>query len=108
MIEGRDYQTKTLRLQIPTLWHSGKRAPLIVAPVGAGKTRMAAMLAEARVQKDTADFWHLAHRRELIEQPYRLFTRFGIPCSKVLMGDDVDSRKQFITTNARDVRNLDF
>ena len=26
----------------------------------------------------------------------------------VLMGDDVDSRKQFITTNARDVRNLDF
>jgi len=24
------------------------------------------------------------------------------------MGDDVDSRKKFITTNARDVRNLDF
>jgi DNA gyrase/topoisomerase IV subunit B len=24
------------------------------------------------------------------------------------MGDDVDSRKQFIITNARDVRNLDF
>jgi DNA gyrase subunit B len=26
----------------------------------------------------------------------------------VLMGDDVDSRKKFITANARDVRNLDF
>ena len=26
----------------------------------------------------------------------------------VLMGDDVESRKKFITTNARDVRNLDF
>jgi DNA gyrase subunit B len=26
----------------------------------------------------------------------------------VLMGDDVESRKSFITTNARDVRNLDF
>jgi DNA gyrase/topoisomerase IV subunit B len=25
-----------------------------------------------------------------------------------LMGDDVDLRKQFIVTNARDVRNLDF
>jgi len=24
------------------------------------------------------------------------------------MGDDVESRKQFIQTNARDVRNLDF
>jgi len=24
------------------------------------------------------------------------------------MGDDVDLRKQFIVTNARDVRNLDF
>ena len=28
--------------------------------------------------------------------------------TSVLMGDDVDSRKRFITTNARDVRNLDF
>ncbi len=26
----------------------------------------------------------------------------------VLMGDDVETRRQFITTNARDVRNLDF
>jgi len=26
----------------------------------------------------------------------------------VLMGDDVESRKQFIQTNARDVLNLDF
>ena len=26
----------------------------------------------------------------------------------ILMGDDVESRKQFITTNAREVRNLDF
>jgi DNA gyrase subunit B len=26
----------------------------------------------------------------------------------VLMGDDVETRKEFITTNARDVRNLDF
>ena len=28
--------------------------------------------------------------------------------TSVLMGDDVDLRKAFITTNARDVRNLDF
>jgi len=26
----------------------------------------------------------------------------------VLMGDNVESRREFITTNARDVRNLDF
>ena len=26
----------------------------------------------------------------------------------VLMGDDVEARRNFITTNARDVRNLDF
>ena len=26
----------------------------------------------------------------------------------ILMGDDVESRKQFIVTNARDVKNLDF
>ena len=28
--------------------------------------------------------------------------------TSVLMGDDVGSRREFITTNARDVRNLDF
>ena len=28
--------------------------------------------------------------------------------TRFLMGDDVMSRKDFITTNARDVRNLDF
>jgi len=28
--------------------------------------------------------------------------------TSVLMGDDVASRREFITTNARDVRNLDF
>ena len=28
--------------------------------------------------------------------------------TSVLMGDDVESRRNFITKNARDVRNLDF
>ena len=28
--------------------------------------------------------------------------------TSVLMGDDVESRRTFIATNARDVRNLDF
>ena len=28
--------------------------------------------------------------------------------TSILMGDDVESRKQFIVTNAREVRNLDF
>jgi DNA gyrase subunit B len=28
--------------------------------------------------------------------------------TSVLMGDDVASRREFIVTNARDVRNLDF
>jgi DNA gyrase subunit B len=28
--------------------------------------------------------------------------------TSILMGDDVPARRDFITTNARDVRNLDF
>jgi len=28
--------------------------------------------------------------------------------TSILMGDDVPSRREFIVTNARDVRNLDF
>lgn len=65
-------------------------APIGVAPVGAGKTRMAGMVAWDRWQKGQADFWHLAHRRELIERPLADFIKWGMPATRVLAGESPD------------------
>jgi superfamily II DNA or RNA helicase len=70
----RDYQTDV----ITRVWAAvaaGKRAPLIVAPTGAGKTVIAAQLISDTIKKLIAAVVErgecvlvLAHRRELIEQ----------------------------------------
>lgn len=90
LVAGRDYQEAFARGTLPRLWKQGRRAVLGVAPVGAGKTRMAAMVAEDRVARPLADFWHLAHRRELVEQPHALLRSFGVPASRVLAGERPD------------------
>ena len=71
----RDYQERATRQLLPRSWASGRRAPILVAPVGAGKTRMMADVAQQRYKRGQADFWLLAHRRELIEQPWRLLRK---------------------------------
>lgn len=90
LVSGRDYQEEFARRTLPRLWRAGKRAVLGVAPVGAGKTRMAAMVAEDRLARPLADFVHLAHRRELVEQPHALMLSFGIPATRVMAGERPD------------------
>ncbi len=46
---------------------AGRRAPLFVAPTGAGKTRLAASMAADAVSRGRRVVW-LAHRRELVQQ----------------------------------------
>lgn len=94
MITGRPYQTITAHSVVPALWQQGKTAPIVCSPVGSGKTRMALMLAEARLKKGVADFWHLAHRRELITQPRDSFRLAGVECSTVLAGEEVNEKSR--------------
>lgn len=89
-MEARDYQHLAARQLLPRAWLSGKKAPLVVAPVGAGKTFMMQMVAKDRFEKGRADFWHLAHRRELIEQPWNLLRSVGLPATRVLAGENPD------------------
>lgn len=86
----RDYQESATRRLLPRSWAIGRRAPILVAPVGAGKTRMMADVAQQRYERGRADFWLLAHRRELIEQPWRLLRRLGVPATRVLAGESPD------------------
>lgn len=63
----RDYQEEAVR-QVFGAWHSGYKAPLIVAPTGSGKTIIAAELMTRMHKKRKARALFLAHRKELLEQ----------------------------------------
>ena len=56
---------------------SGKKAPLIVAPCGAGKTVLFSYLTEAIVKKGNRVLL-LAHRAELIDQISNTLNQFGV------------------------------
>lgn len=48
----RDYQTKAMR-DVQQAFANGRRAPLLVAPTGSGKTKILAMIAQAIMQRDS-------------------------------------------------------
>jgi DNA repair protein RadD len=59
------------------LLRAGKKAPVIVAPTGAGKTTIAADLIESATAKG-ANIFFVAHRRELIEQCSKRLDSVGV------------------------------
>lgn len=88
--EGRDYQELAARTSFPRLCMEGKRAVLLVAPVGSGKTHIACMIAYDVLMRDKADFWMGAHRKELIDQPIARLWKFGIPANRHSPGHKTD------------------
>ena len=64
----------------------GHRAPICVAPTGAGKTTIAAWMIESAVARGKRVLF-LAHRKELIDQAHRRLAEYGVP-SGGGMGDD--------------------
>ena len=76
----RDYQSRAVE-DVRTHWASGVRAVCLVAPTGAGKTRMGEELIA-----DCGPVVWVAHRRELIQQTAkRLASRFGSTAVGVIM-----------------------
>lgn len=90
LIADRDYQATATQQTIPGVFKSGRMALIAVAPVGAGKTIMMAQVAADTFMKGRADFWHIAHRRELIEQPFNKLAKFNLPVTRVLAGERPD------------------
>lgn len=75
--EERAYQVRAFNAA-RAAFAGGKRAVLLVAPTGAGKTTVASMIAEATLAKRKRLVF-LAHRDELIDQAAKRFRSFGMP-----------------------------
>ena len=78
----RDYQERAV-LRVRELWEEeGKKAVCLVAPTGAGKTR----ICEELIDDDQTALW-VAHRRDLVEQTAAILTRrFGLASVGMNMG----------------------
>lgn len=84
-IDLRPYQTDLLG-KVSAAMREGSRRNLLVAPTGAGKTRIAAYIADTSVQRGVAPVWFLVHRRELLTQTAKAFADLGINVGLVARG----------------------
>lgn len=73
----RPYQQRAIEL-LRDAYRSGKRAPLLVAPTGSGKTRMSVAIASSHISK-RGSVLALAHRTELISQLADALRADGLP-----------------------------
>lgn len=84
----RPYQARAVDA-VRSHWHQGTRSVCLVAPTGAGKTR----LGEELVADEVPALW-IAHRRELIQQTAkRLTARFGKRAIGAIMPGEYESPK---------------
>ena len=79
--ELRDYQ-KDCIAQVLEMWRIGRRAPLLYAPTGSGKTALAAHLINSENQAGRRVLF-LVHRQELVEQTVAALQVYGIDCGYI-------------------------
>jgi DNA repair protein RadD len=72
------HQQRTID-QTRALLREGKRAPLIVLPTGAGKTRTACAMIQGAFAKGHHALW-IVHRIELVQQAADAIRACGVPC----------------------------
>ena len=107
----RPYQTDAIQ-QARDRIKAGRRAPLLVAPTGAGKSAIGGAIVVAHLaQSPTNRVLVVAHRRELISQMARTFIRMGVPMIEVgEICPDVrprpSARVQVASTQTLRARNL--
>ena len=77
MITARKYQADAIDAARAML-RAGKRAPLLCAPPGAGKTTIGALICASRIAKGGRAGW-VAHRKELVTQARTTLQRTGAP-----------------------------
>src|SRR5687768_1711878 len=70
-----DFQARAVN-RVARLWQSGTRRVLLVAPTGAGKTRMGLELVQRAVREDVPVLF-LVHREELLRQTLEVLSPLG-------------------------------
>ncbi len=81
----RPYQSEAIE-EVLRAYGAGKRAPVIVAATGSGKTILAATIINRVVAKGKRAIV-MAHRTELIEQLYEKVRAAGVHCGVIKGGD---------------------
>lgn len=84
--ELRPYQAD-VRARVAQAWRAGRRRILLVAPTGAGKTRMMCSIVAGAMAKGRRVAW-LTHRVELVLQASADLTREGVDHGIILSGHD--------------------
>jgi superfamily II DNA or RNA helicase len=81
----RGYQRRAVDL-VFAAWSRGRRAPLLCAPTGSGKTVIAAEIARRMVGQRRRVLF-LAPRRELVDQAFAKLTACNLSVGVVMAGD---------------------
>jgi DNA repair protein RadD len=84
LITLRPYQEKAIN-DVRDMWRGGKRATIIVAPTGAGKTTVGVEIINGAVKKGSKIYW-IVHRRELVRQACERLTTFGVDYGVIMRG----------------------
>lgn len=83
-ISVRDYQEMLISKTRELMQRKSKRV-VLVAPTGAGKTRMSAWIANSVIQKGKKAIFAV-HRRDLVFQAYNAYQELGIDCGLIIAG----------------------
>lgn len=100
----RPYQDECVE-SVFAAWNAGRRAPLIVVATGGGKTVIAAEIAR-RIQVENPGFatrvWFLAHRKELLDQTYRLMKKLAPEATCGIVQGSRNDIGKFVTIGSVD------
>lgn len=103
----RPYQSRVVDVDVPAHWRQQRRSVCVVAPVGAGKSFIAELLALKVLQHSWAQVFWLAHRDNLLTAPEARFEDGGVRRAFIKAGEaeDNDAPLQFcqVQTLARRV-----
>src|SRR5210317_1741478 len=80
----RPHQEKAIA-DVRAAYLSGRRAPILCAPTGAGKTFTAAEIIRSAVAKGNR-VWFLAHLKEILDDTCSRLERAGIVYGKIIAG----------------------
>ncbi len=89
----RPYQQQAI-VAVKQHWLAGRRAVVLVMPVGGGKTRVAEHLTVNVLDKSWAQIFFIAHTEQLIDQPAQRFQNRRIAHAFVKAGRKADATAQ--------------